>query len=77
MKTRTLGLMGVSTLALMISGLPQASIAAAAAPTEDSGDTIIITGAFCLLGSLWFTLQMPKVRTAMRPIYQEMGLLPG
>jgi MFS family permease len=36
--------------------------------------TIIITGAFCVLGSLWFSLQMPKVRAVMRPIYLEMGL---
>ena len=38
-------------------------------------NTIILTGTFCLLGSLWFSLQMPKVKTVMRPIYQEMGLL--
>jgi iron complex outermembrane receptor protein len=37
--------MGVSTLALMISGLPQAVLAAAAAPSvSDSGDVIIVTG---------------------------------
>ncbi len=38
--------------------------------------TVMITGAFCLLGSLWFTLELPKVRAVIRPIYQEMGLLP-
>jgi iron complex outermembrane receptor protein len=44
MKARSL--MGVSTLALMISGLPQAVFAAAAAgpAVNDSGDTIIVTG---------------------------------
>src|SRR5579859_4364506 len=46
MKTRSLGLMGVSTLALIISGLPQAVQAAAAAPVAaaDTEDTIIVTG---------------------------------
>ncbi len=45
MKIRTLGLMGVSTLALMVSGVPQAAFAAAAAPVVDEGgDTIIVTG---------------------------------
>jgi MFS family permease len=39
--------------------------------------TVIITGAFCIAGSLWFTLNLAKVNAAMRPIYQEMGLLPG
>ena len=38
--------------------------------------TVILTGAFCVLGSLWFTLELPKVTAVMRPIYQEMGLLP-
>jgi MFS family permease len=39
--------------------------------------TVIITGAFCVAGSLWLTFELPKVREAMRPIYQEMGLLPA
>jgi MFS family permease len=39
--------------------------------------TVILTGVFCVAGSLWFTLELPKIRAIMRPIYQEMGLLPG
>jgi MFS family permease len=39
--------------------------------------TVIVTGAFCIAGSLWFTLELPKVNGAIRPIYQEMGLLPA
>jgi MFS family permease len=38
--------------------------------------TIILTGACCIAGSVWFTLELPKVRAIMRPIYQQMGLLP-
>jgi MFS family permease len=38
--------------------------------------TVIITGAFCIAGSIWFNLELPKVNAVMRPIYQEMGLLP-
>jgi MFS family permease len=38
--------------------------------------TVMVTGAFCIAGSLWFTLELPKVRVLMRPVYQEMGLLP-
>lgn len=37
--------------------------------------TVIITGSFCLAGSLWFTFEMPKIGAIMRPVYQEMGLL--
>ncbi len=51
-------------------------LAGALAQKIGAASTIIVTGTFCLLGSLWFSLQMPKVRTVMRPIYQEMGLLP-
>ncbi len=38
--------------------------------------TVILTGAFCVAGSLWFTVELPKVRAVMRPIYRQMGLLP-
>lgn len=38
--------------------------------------TVMLTGSFCLAGSLWFTAELPKVRAVMRPIYEEMGLLP-
>jgi MFS family permease len=38
--------------------------------------TVIVTGAFCVAGSLWFALELPKIRAVIRPIYQEMGLLP-
>jgi MFS family permease len=30
--------------------------------------TVMVTGAFCVAGSLWFTLEMPKVRAIMRPM---------
>jgi MFS family permease len=38
--------------------------------------TVMVTGTFCIAGSLWFTLELPKIRAVMRPIYREMGLLP-
>ncbi len=37
--------------------------------------TVMITGAVCVVGSLWFTVQLPGVRAAIRPIYEEMGIL--
>jgi hypothetical protein len=39
--------------------------------------TVILTGAFCVAGSLWFTFERPKVRAIMRPIYRERGLVPA
>jgi MFS family permease len=38
--------------------------------------TVMLTGACCVAGSLWFSLELPKIKAIMRPIYQEMGLLP-
>ena len=39
--------------------------------------TVMVTGAFVLAGSLWFSFELPAVRKIMRPIYQSMGLIPG
>jgi len=36
---------------------------------------VMITGACCVAGSVWFTTQLPAVRAIMRPIYVEMGIL--
>ncbi|GFE62695.1 MFS transporter [Geobacter sp. AOG2] len=52
-------------------------LAGALAQKIGAAGTIIITGTFCLVGSLWFSLQMPKIGTVMRPIYREMGLCPN
>lgn len=38
--------------------------------------TVMITGAFCLLGALWYGLELPAVDAVIRPIYKEKGLLP-
>lgn len=51
-------------------------LAGALAHKIGAPDTVIITGACCVAGSLWFTLELPKIRADMRPIYRKMGLLP-
>jgi MFS family permease len=38
--------------------------------------TVMVTGAFCIAGSLWFSLDLSNVNALMRPIYQDRGLLP-
>jgi MFS family permease len=38
--------------------------------------TVMITGACCVAGALWFTVQLPKVNEAMLPVYRAEGLLP-
>jgi MFS family permease len=39
--------------------------------------TVMLTGACCIAGAIWFTLDLPKVRAIIRPIYQQMGLIPN
>jgi MFS family permease len=36
---------------------------------------VMITGAFCVAGSVWFSTQLKSIRRIMRPIYVEMGII--
>jgi MFS family permease len=38
--------------------------------------TVMLTGSVCVLGGLWFWSQLKAIRTDMRPIYEQMGILP-
>jgi len=37
--------------------------------------TVMITGACCVGGSVWFSFELPKIRAIMWPIYAGMGLM--
>jgi MFS family permease len=39
--------------------------------------TVILNGVVVVLGAVWFTKQFPAIRRVVRPIYQEMGILPS
>lgn len=39
--------------------------------------TVMLNGAVVLLGGIWFATQLPAVRKDIRPIYQELGILPA
>jgi MFS family permease len=39
--------------------------------------TVLISGAACILGAAWFFSQMKTVRKAMRPIYEQLGIIPS
>jgi hypothetical protein len=39
--------------------------------------TVMITGACCIAGALWFTTLISSVNEAMRPVYEAKGLLPA
>ena len=36
--------------------------------------TVMLTGAFCVAGALWFTLNLSKVNAAMPPLHEKKGL---
>lgn len=36
---------------------------------------VMITGAFCVAGAVWFSTQLKSIRKIMRPIYIEMGII--
>jgi MFS family permease len=69
--------MGYYTMAFF-GGAPFGSLLAGAlAHRIGAPHTVMILGVFCVAGSLWFTLERPKIRAMMRPIYQEKGLIPA
>lgn len=39
--------------------------------------TVVLNGLIVVLAAAWFVTELPAVRTAIRPIYREMGILPA
>jgi len=39
--------------------------------------TVVISGIACILGAAWFTTQMRSIRKVMRPIYEQLGIIPA
>jgi MFS family permease len=69
--------MGYYTMAFFGAAPFGSLLAGALAHRIGAPHTVMVTGAFCIVGSLWFTLEVPKVNAIIQPIYQEMGLLPA
>jgi MFS family permease len=69
--------MGYYTMAFFGAAPFGSLLAGALAHRIGAPSAIIVTGVFCVAGSLWFTMELPKLRAVMRPIYQGMGLLPA
>jgi MFS family permease len=68
--------MGYYTMAFVGTAPFGSLLAGALAHRIGAPHTALLTGAFCILGSLWFTAELPKLRSALRAIYQQKGLLP-
>jgi MFS family permease len=51
-------------------------LAGAAAGLIGASLTLIIGGFFCLIGAIYFFINLPKMRTLIRPIYMKLGIIP-
>jgi len=51
-------------------------LAGALAHLVGAPHAVVITGVCCLAGATWYTTQLKSIRQVMRPIYQQMGILP-
>jgi hypothetical protein len=52
-------------------------LAGSFAHTMGAPRTVIVNGAVVLLGAFWFATRLPALRSQIRPIYREMGILPA
>ncbi len=66
--------MGYYTMAFFGAAPFGSLMAGALAQRIGAPDTVMLTGAFCLVGAAWFTLQLPKIRPEMRASYREREL---
>jgi MFS family permease len=51
-------------------------LAGALAPVIGAPGTVLLCGIGCIAGGVWFALQLPKLRPIIRPIYEQLGILP-
>lgn len=64
----TMAFMGMAPFGSLLAG---SMASAVGAPW-----TVIVNGACILLGGAWFFTQLPALRRTVRPIYEEMGIIP-
>jgi len=69
--------MSYYTMAYM-GGSPFGSLLAGSlAPVLGAPGTVMVCGLGCIAGAAWFWSQIPKLRPVIRPIYQQLGILPA
>jgi MFS family permease len=64
----TMALIGMAPFGSLLAGGLASKIGAP--------NTVIVGGAFCILGSILFTKKLPALRKIIRPIYVKMGIIP-
>ena len=38
--------------------------------------TVVVSGIACILGGIWFSARLPRIRREMRPVYERLGIVP-
>ena len=51
-------------------------LAGALASRFGAPNALLLTGASCIAGAIWFALELPNIRRIVRPIYMELGIIP-
>lgn len=79
----TMAFMGMATFGSLLAGTlahaipPTPMLLIKGAPLAGAQWTVILNGIVVLLGAAWFVTQLPALRRVVRPIYQEMGIIPA
>lgn len=68
----------VSYYSMVLEGMaPWGSlIAGAMANRMGAPRAVMVSGVACILGGLWFWMRLSRIRAAMRPIYERLGIVP-
>jgi MFS family permease len=64
----TMAFIGVTPFGSLLAGLSASRIGAPR--------TVMLGGGLCMLAAFWFWRQLKEIRTVVRPIYVQLGILP-
>ena len=79
----TMAFMGMAPFGSLLAGtlahaIPSAPLGIVAGPLLSGAQwTVMINGLVVVLGAGWFFTRLPALRVVVRPIYQEMGIIPA
>ncbi len=79
----TMAFMGMATFGSLLAGTlahaipPTPMWLVGKMPLAGAQWTVILNGVAVVIGALWFATRLPALRKVVRPIYQEMGIIPA
>jgi len=79
----TMAFMGMAPFGSLLAGMlanaipPMPFWFVGGTPLSGAQWTVLFNGVIVVLGAAWFMTQLPALRRVVRPIYQEMGIIPA